>query len=396
VITRGRLIVGGVVVVGFILIALAGRNPTTPLDPDSTGSDGAKALVLLLDELSGPVKVFDKVPDSSVDVAVLLSDRLDQSAADALGQWIEAGGVLVVADPGSPFVPQTSDIGIPSPFDSPDQSENPGIDRGNCDLAAADGFDGLRDVPRVVVERSVTFDPTNADASCFGDALGGYYVVMQEVGNGKIVAVGGASAFINANLDTADNAVLAAALIVSTPHSSIAVLRRSLGAPAVSGPSTSTPTRRERRVGDGSLGLFDLMPDYLRWVALDLAAAWLILVLAKARRLGSPVVEAQPVAIAGNELVRARGRLLRKVEKSATVAALVAGFRSDLAKGIGAPPDVSDERLAVLAAARCRFDPAAILDALATRTVHDDRALVDLTDRLDNIRNDVLNRKTTT
>jgi len=392
---RSRLIVGGVVVIGMLLIALAGRSTTTPLDPDSTEPDGAKALVLLLDDFAGRVDVFGKVPDSSTDVAVLLSDRLESAAADALDRWVDAGGVLVVADPGSPFVPDISDIAVADPFASSDQSEVPGVDRGECDLAGVEGFVGLQDVPSVVVDRSVEFERAGADASCFGDAVGGY-VVMHRVGRGAIVAVGGAAAFTNANLDTADNAVLAVALMVPTAHSSVGVLRRSLRKPTTARPSGSGPARRERRVGDGSRGLFDLMPDYLRWVALDLAAAWLVFVLARSRRLGSPVEETQPVAIAGNELVRARGRLLRKVEKSATVGSLVAGFRSDLAKSIGAPADISHERLAKLAAARCRFEPEAILDALTTRSVHDDRSLVELTDRLDEIRNDVLNRRTTT
>lgn len=392
---RSRLIVGGVVLVGVLLIVLLGRSSTSPLDPDSTESDGAKALVLLLHEFAGQVDVLGKTPDSSIDVAVLLSDRLTSAAAAALNGWVDAGGVLVVADPGSPFAPGISDIVGIDPTAALDQSAEPGIDRGECELASVDGFSGLRDVPRVVVDRSVEFAADPADATCFGGSAGGY-VVMKRVGRGAIVSVGGAAAFTNAHLDTADNAVLAVALMVPTTRSSVGVLRRSLRAPAAAGPVSSGPSRRERRVGDGSRGLFDLMPDYLRWVALDLAAAWLVFMLAKARRLGSPVEESQPVSIAGNELVRARGRLLRKVDKSATVESLVAGFRADLIKLTGAAADVSDETLADLAAARCRSEPAEISNALAIHSVDDDSALVKLVDRLDEIRDDIKNRRITT
>jgi len=393
--TRSRVIVGGVVIVGLVLIALVGRDSTAPLDPDSTQPDGAKALVLLLNEFTGPVRVLSSVPDSEIKVSVLLSDRLSPAAAGALSRWVDAGGVLIVADPGSPFVPDIADIAAPDPFVSGDSADPAGVDRGLCDLSMVDGYSGLADVPRVVVDRSVLFDSAGSDASCFGNADGSY-VVMRRVGDGAIVAVGGGAAFTNSEIANADNSVLAVALMVPGPDDSVAVLRRSLRAPTTSGAPVSGPAQRERRVGDGSRGLFDLMPDYLRWVALDLAVAWLVFALAKARRLGSPVVEAQPVAIAGNELVRARGRLLRKVENSATVDSLVAGFRLELVRGLGASFGISDERLAEIAASRSRFVAAAVLDALRTRTVNDDRGLIELAGRLDRIRNDVLASRTTT
>ncbi len=394
-ITRSRLLVGGVLIIGLVLIAFAGRDSTVALDPDSTQPDGAKGLVLLLREFAGTVTVFDSVPDSDTDVAILLSDRLSPSAAGALGRWVDDGGLLVVADPGSPFVPDIVAAVAPDPFGTGDQHDTPGIDRGECDLLALEGFSGLGDVPRVVVDRTVLYDPAGSDAACFGDE-GGSYVVMRSVGGGAIIAVGGAAAFTNSELDTADNAVLAVALMVPDPEGSIGVLRRSLRAPLTADTPATGPGQRDRRVGDGSRGLFDLMPDYLRWVALDLAVAWLVYAMAKARRLGSPIIEPQPVAIAGNELVRARGRLLRKVDNSTTVGSLIAGFRLELERGLGASPGISDERLAELAASRSTIDAVAVLDALRARTVNDDRGLVELANRLDRIRNDVLTPRTTT
>ncbi len=373
---RSRLLVGGVILVGLLLIALAGRRSTAALDPDSTEPDGAKALVMLLNEYAGSVDVLGDVPGPEIEVSVLLDDRLGDQAAAALDEWVTDGGTLVVADPNSPFTPRVTGLA------SSDETGGSGVDRGACDI---EGLEGAR---RIDISGAVLYETAGSDGGCFGDS-GGAFVDLRHRGAGTVISVGGAGGFTNNLLDKADNPVLAVVLMAPTPDTTVGVLRRSLRAPTTAGSPVVGPTGRRRRVGDGSRGLFSLMPDYLRWVALDLALAWLVYALARARRLGNPIEETQPVAIAGSELVLARGRLLRRVDTSATVGHLTDGFRSELAHSLGTPRGTPDERLAEMAAARSGIDAATILHALGTTTVGGDGDLVEFTRLLDDIRQEV-------
>jgi hypothetical protein len=91
-----------VTLVLLVILVVAGRpQPGTPLDPRSTRPDGTRALVLLL-ETYGRVDITDRVPGPQPNQRVLvLDDRLRDRQRTELLDWVEAGGVLVVADPDS-------------------------------------------------------------------------------------------------------------------------------------------------------------------------------------------------------------------------------------------------------------------------------------------------------
>jgi len=72
------------------------------LDPDGTGPQGAKALVLVLRQYGAHVELVDGVPAGDVGAAVVLSDQLDDARRAGVMAWVRTGGRLVVADPSLP------------------------------------------------------------------------------------------------------------------------------------------------------------------------------------------------------------------------------------------------------------------------------------------------------
>jgi hypothetical protein len=61
----------------------------------------------------------------------------------------------------------------------------------------------------------------------------------------------------------------------------------------------------------GSATIFDLMPDSVTWVVLQLALTVLLVALWKGRRIGPLVAENLPVVVRASETVEGRGRLYR-------------------------------------------------------------------------------------
>ncbi len=372
--SRGRLIVGLVLGVGFLALLVIGAGEDDAFDPDSTGPDGARGLVLLLEEFAGEVEVVDQLPGDDVDVAVLLRDDLSRRARLGLERWVADGGRLIVADPGSRFTPPTRGIGLGAGV----------IERGTCSVTALD------EVELLSVDGQVGFDPASADASCFGSE-DSVFVHVAAMGEGVLVSIGGAHSFTNARLAENDNAVLAVALGAPRAETAVAVLRRQLiVAPDEVEADLPPVDEADREVGDGEQTLFELLPEYLRWVALTLAIAWLVFAIARARRLGRPVAEPQPVRIAGSELVRATGRLLRRADSTDTARLLVTAAHHQLADGLALPRSTPATELAEVAAARSDLDALEIARSLSPPRKLDDAGLVVLTRRLDQILQEVL------
>lgn len=375
---RGRLIVALVLGLGFLALLVIGTGEDDAFDPDSTGPDGARGLVLLLEEFAGEVEVVDELPGRNVDVAVLLRDDLSRRARLGLERWIGEGGRLIVADPDSRFTPPHAGLGLGEGL----------IEKGTCSVGA------LADVEVLSVDGRVEFDPDGADGTCFGSEDSAF-VHVRAVGDGVLVSIGGAHAFTNARLADHDNAVLAVALGAPHDDTAVAVLRRRLTVSADEvEPDLPPVDDDDREVGDGDQTLFQLLPEYLRWVALTLAIAWLVFAISRARRLGTPVAEPQPVRIAGNELVRATGRLLRRTDSSATARILVTAAHHELADGLALPRTTPAHELAEVAAARSDLDALEIARALSPPTRLDDAGLVLLTRRLDHILQEVLRVRT--
>ena len=293
----GRALPWVALVLGVALVvAVAGRGPDegVPLDPASPGPLGTKGLVEVLRQLGGRVVVSADLPGDVTETALLLSDDLTPERRRRLLDWVARGGTLVVADPGS-GVTRVRPVGS-TRIGLLDAE----IER-RCEVAA------LGDVGRVSAPGGVVFEvpgarggpgdrqggppedqegsPAQGTRACF-PRNDGAWLLVQPVGRGTVVRLGGAGALVNQELGEADNGLLAASLLAPTDRTTVRVLRPPLP-------------------GGGDAGLGDLIAPRVRLALWQLVVAFVLLALWRARRLGRPVTEPQPVQLPGSELVLA-------------------------------------------------------------------------------------------
>ncbi|MDQ3147521.1 MAG: DUF4350 domain-containing protein, partial [Actinomycetota bacterium] len=350
-----RVLLVAVAVLGVLLLVGRPTGEGPPLDPGSSRPDGTRALVLLLEELGADVEVTDGAPGPDDDVALVLSDGFgdDDATRAEVAAWVEdQGGTLVVADPASAL----SALGV--------VGQATGTLTGGCGIPALAGVE--------VVDPSggFTYEVPPGARGCFEEG-GGAFVVAAGQGRGDVVSIGGAGAFVNGVLGEVDNAVLAGSLLAPRPGTRVALLR-----PAAPGSGTETLT--------------DLIGDEV-WAALaQLGVAFLLYALWRARRLGRPVAEEQPVELPASELVVAVGNLLQRAGRRDQAGRLLAeDARRRLAERLGLVPGADSAEVAEVAAARTGIPVARLLAALRPEPLDDDAALVALAQATETIRREV-------
>ena len=240
--------------VGLVAVALRRRRPATAIPSIRDGPLGIKASFTLGD--LGDVVITPTV--AGFDTAVLLRDDLTDDQRSAIGTWVESGGTLLVADPSSSLHPGRV-VG-----DTQTIFGEATVARGDCSIPP------LSNLTRVDPSGGVLYDSDTATQSCFtrGD---GAFVVADPRGDGWVVAVGGAGAFVNARLDSEDNAALAANIAV--PHRARRVRAREPDGEGDKSPRISCRRVRMARA----------------------ARRFVVFKLRRGRRLGRPVAEVRPV-----------------------------------------------------------------------------------------------------
>lgn len=355
---RIGLWIGVAAVLGVIaLLAGAPAGEGSPFDPKGTGPLGAKALVDLLGELGARVHSVDR-PGGSDQTAIVLRDDLTAAQRDELHTWVAAGHILLVADP-------SSGLNTPRPAgEAGNLFGSVTLGRNHCDISALAALD------RVDSGGGVLFRVPAGDLSCFGDGDRAFLVAHDE-GRGTIVSVGGAGPFTNDQIGRVDNAALAAAVLAPTGRETVAVVRRS-------------------EVGAGDKTLGELVPGRVKQFLLELLVAFVLYALWRARRLGRPVPERQPVAIEGSELVVAVGHLRQRARMPKRAAdVLRQDLRRDLILRYGGSFQIDASSLADLVAARTGLDPARLLAVLEPPPVMDDGSLVGLATAIAALRADL-------
>lgn len=313
----GALLVLAVLVAAWLTGTRRAEGP--PLDPASTGPDGARALVELVDTF-GDMRVVDGVPGAGVDTALVLDDRFDRDEAGVLRRWVARGGTLVVADPDSTFTPP-----VAGTVDGPVEVR--------CDVAGSAGVSRLDPGAGLLLAR-----PAGSGACTFAD---GALVVEERIGAGRVVSVGGPDVFTNRHLDEADNAVLAVGLLVPDDGATSAFVR-----PPVA-------------VGAGDEGLVDLIGTPVRAGLAQLVIAFLVAAAWRARRLGRPVREPQAVQVEASELTVAVGRMLTRARRPERAAAVLRDrARRDLSGPLGLPLDAPADLVVAVLAERGGLTPA--------------------------------------
>jgi hypothetical protein len=341
-----------------------------PLSPSSDVELGTSALVALAGDLGAEVDVADRLPDldgpEPPDVVLLFQDLLDEAQTDEVEDWVRRGGVLVVTDSLSSFAPAESGF-----FDEVSELGTPARLTAACEIDALDGIDAGGIEPH---NGGLLYGPPVGSASCVQYA-GGAYIVATGDGDGTVVAMGGAGILVNAALDEGENAPVAAAFLAPRAGTRLTVLE-----PGFLGSSG----------GDGD-SLVDLISPGVKRGLLQAALAFAVYALWRARRLGRPVPERQPVAVAGSELVAAVGNLLDRSRSPQHAAALLqADLRRFLADRLGLPAGAGVDVLVAVAAERTSLDEAELRKALAPEPVASDAALADLARTIDRIREEVL------
>jgi hypothetical protein len=356
------VVVAGCIGLALLVAALAGGRPGRegpPLDPRSDGPLGTSALVSLLRGLGADVDLSVGLPGAADDVALMLSDRLDEGQVDEVLAWVEGGGRLIVTDPGSRFSPPVVDPGLDVFVTGP-------VERGDCTIDALDGVDSVE------AGSAARYEVADADERCLADDDGAF-VVTRSVGAGSVVAVGGAAVLTNDLLDDRDNAVLAAGLLAPEPRTTVRFVDPPVPA------------------GGGQKSLSELVPPGVRRGLIQLGVAFVLYALWRAVRLGRPVREEQPVRIAGSELVGAVGRLLSRARSPQAAAEMLRDrLRRTLRTRVGVPSSAPDEVLAAAVARRTGTDPARVLDAVEGRPVTDDDGLVAAARSVSSISSEVL------
>jgi hypothetical protein len=351
-----------IIVVAFAIVGRGDGHSTRPLAPDSTSASGMRALVLLAESFGADVDVVDGAPTADRSVAFMPADRFGRTDTADMRRWVRNGGILVVADPQSSFVPRLGGLlgsGV---------VQDSSLEAGDCTIGA------LSQAQTVRVEGAFLFRPPTPSTRCFtvsGDAL----IVAIPEGKGTIVAVGGSSIFENSHLDDADNAVVAVSLLAPKQGTKVAFVR---------GPS----------FGAGDETLWGLIRPGIRYGLLQIALAFLVFAVWRGRRLGRPVLEIPRIEIEGSEFVEAVGHLLERTNSPTYAAAVLrADARREIARRVGGARADDPESLAAMLDVRLGADRNRVRALLIDQPVADENELVALAQQLQSLRQEVLSGK---
>lgn len=343
----------------LVLVIVTDRPPGgPPLDPRSTGDLGTKALVDVLTEFGAETEVIEDIPGEGVTAALVLEDRYEDEDRDRVLDWVGEGGVLVVADQASPL--QSDYVG---PTDI--SFTNPSIAR-RCSLQ------GLEEVGRISAPWGSVHEVPDDAVGCFTRNEGAWLIAREE-GEGTVVTLGGPLTLTNGSLGEWDNALLAVALLAPDPDEARVAI---LGPP---------------RPGEGDATLIDLIATPVKLAFVQLLIAFGVVVAWRARRLGRPVVEPQPVELPGSELVVAVGNLLQSTDARGHAAGVLrAEARRFLAERLGLPAHADPEQIADAAAARTSASRVEVSDLLtgsgAAQDQMDEARLVRLAQSVEDVR----------
>jgi hypothetical protein len=304
-------------------------RPGGRMDPGSTGSEGAHALVALLRDRGVDVVVADNVADveraARPDTLLLAAETYYTRGTDLLTRLADVPGDRLILEP-------TSRVR---------QALAPDIRLGGASLLTMEPDCDLREANRagtVQLGSPDTYDKAREGVEltrCYGGALVRYHAAGHTV-----TVVGSADFMTNGGLLEEGNAALAMNLAGNRPRL-----------------IWYAPQKPEGESGTDGSSLTDLMPDAVTWIVWQLCLAVLLLAIWQGRRLGPLVAEKLPVVVRASETVEGRARLYRSRRARGQAAeALRTATLQRLSPRLGLGPNPS---------------PAAVLDAVASRYTGD-------------------------
>ncbi|MBV6508888.1 MAG: putative membrane protein [Acidimicrobiales bacterium] len=372
--TRRGWLLWPVLAVALVAVVLVAGRPSgegEPLSPESTGPLGLKGLVELLESFGAEVEVVGSGVDGFDVAFVPVPSTLSGEQIEELRDFARGGGRVVLAAPSEELSPAV--LGLAPGLGGFGATL---LEPGSCDITE------LVDAGTVESAGGFEFFVEAGYRSCYGDA-GAAFVVAGPLGEGEVISVGGAGFFVNENLAApidesglVSNSVVAVRLMVRSPGTRVAFYQ--------------TATEELADV-TGDKSVTDFLSDGVKLGLVQLAVALIVYALYRARRLGRPISEPQPVEIAGSELVDAVGNLMRRSGSIEAAASLLRDHtRRGLCSALGLPLEAPTEVVADMAGARLGLDSEGLNAALGARPVHTEQQLVELARDLESIRWEVL------
>jgi hypothetical protein len=355
------------VIIGVAALSalLTAPRPGGPMDPESTSSEGARALVTILREhgvdvvAAGDIAAVEAA--ARPDTLLLVAQTMYLSDDDLLSRLAALPGDRLVLSPISrtreKLAPEIRLGGSTIAFadSQPDCDLREANRAGRVQLGLGDGYEAAGEVP---VTR------------CYGGAL------VRYTDDGREVTVVSSGDFMtNSGLLKEGNAALAMNLAGSHP-------RLIWYAPQHS--------ESEATGSGGSPGLFDLMPGPVKWVLLQLVLTVAAVAVWQGRRIGPLVAEQLPVVVRASETVEGRGRLYRSQRARDRAAdALRTATLQRMTPRLGLGHDAEPPEVVAAVAERCGSSPQSLAHILFGPPPASDPDLVNLAHELDNIERQV-------
>jgi hypothetical protein len=355
---RAPLLVTGLIVLAAIVVLIVTSARTSgPFSPDSTKSDGARALAALLENHN---------------VAVHSTESLDDAAQPGDGRALLVGpsGSLDDSDWQQIVQARWSHIILIRPSTRALSALAPGVQLSGDSVTSRSREPGC-DLPAAVKAGTVTVSgptynaPDNA-TTCYGDGIHNTVVRLQ-VGDRTVDVIGTPLSFTNDQLAEDGNAALALNLIGT--HHDLTWYVPQLESNNVNGPDGNSPP---------------LIPPAVRYIGWALAFAVLVVAIWRGRRLGPVVAEQLPVIVHAAETTEGRARLYRRSRAhDRAAAALRESALGQLHKAHGIPRRAEPSAVVATVAARTGRDPAMLYELLYGLPPLSDAALMSLSHELD-------------
>jgi Domain of unknown function (DUF4350) len=352
-----------VVIVGVAVLStyLTAPRPGGRMEPTSTSSDGARALVTLLRDHGVDVIAADDIAAveraARPDTLILVAQTFHLIDDDLLRRLAAVPGDRLLVEP----VSRTREKLAPEI--RLDGATTFGGAEPDCDLreatrAGAVQF-GLSDTYAAAGDVSLT--------RCYDRAL-----VRYADGGRTITVVGTADFMTNSGLLKEGNAALAMNLAGTHPRLIWYAPQHSEGE------------------SEGGATISDLIPDHVTWIVLQLCLVVALLAVWKGRRIGPLVAEQLPVVVRASETVEGRGRLYRSRRASDRAAeALRTATLQRMLPRLGLGPSSAPPAVVQAVAERCGLNPQAVAHTLFGPPPATDADLVSLAHELDNIERQV-------
>ena len=351
--------------VAICTIAAIGTYLTAPrpggqMDPESTGPEGAHALIALLRDHGVTVVVANNVDDAAnaarPGTLLLFAQTQRVSTEGLLNRLADAPGDLLLVEPTSharaALAPGIRSGGASTSDTKPDCALREADQAGAVDFGPSNTF-------RAVGDKTVS--------SCYGGAL-----VRYRDGDRTVTVVGSTDFLTNGSLLRAGNAALAMNLAGQHP-------RLVWYAP--------------QHIEGGSSGkgkIFDLIPDNVVWMVVQLWLTVALIALWKGRRIGPLVAEKLPVVIRASETVEGRGRLYRsRRARDRAAQALRSAALQRMLPRLGLGVDTPPPAVILAIAQHGRSDPESLRHILFGPPPATDADLIQLTRALDDIERQV-------